>query len=57
MGGRPALPVCKSLHPMPASPSPARLTVKVGLAWSPFDRESVPGPGFWRAVEAREELG
>ena len=34
-----------------------RLTVKVGLAWSPFDRESVPGPSFWRAVEAMEELG
>jgi probable F420-dependent oxidoreductase len=34
-----------------------RLTVRVGLAWSPFDRESVPGPGFWRAVEAMEELG
>lgn len=34
-----------------------RLTVKVGLGWSPLDREGVGTPRFWRAVEAMEELG
>jgi probable F420-dependent oxidoreductase len=41
--------------PSPSAP-PARLTVRVGLAWNPFDRESVPGPRFWDAVELMEEL-
>ena len=40
-----------------AAPAAARLAVRVGLAWSPFDRKAVPGPSFWRAVEAMEELG
>lgn len=43
--------------PATAPAAEARLTVRVGLAWSPFDRESVPGPDFWTAVEAMEELG
>lgn len=42
---------------MAAPPNPPRLTVKVGVAWSPFDREAVPGPRFWQAVELLDELG
>ena len=38
------------------STPPTRLTVKVGLAWNPFDRDAVPGPRFWQAVELMEEL-
>lgn len=45
---------------MPASPAPAaprRLTVRVGIAWNPFDRDSVPGPLFWEAVELLDSDG
>lgn len=55
--------MCESWHPMatastpPPTAPPTRLTVKVGLAWNPFDREAVPGPRFWKAVELMEELG
>lgn len=37
--------------------SPTRLTVRVGLMWSPFDRDAVPSPLFWEAVEAMDADG
>lgn len=48
--------MCDSLHPMATTPTPPRLTVKVGVAWNPFERGDVPGPRFWEAVELLEEL-